>query len=133
MSDTKPKSTDLTALTSAIALVADAVTDTLVAVEPGQSIFGKLLDYENLVGDLENLLPQIGNVPAEVSALEPADVVTLVQTLVTDLGITDVKANAILAASIALLNHILTVILPDVTALITAINSVDPVPAPVAK
>ena len=114
--------TNLTALTSALALIADAAKDTVLALVPGQSVLSELLDYENLIADLENLVPQIGQIPTEVSQMVPEDYLTLTQTFVTDLAITNEKAQTIIAASLQLLNDLVLKVLPDVEALVAAVK-----------
>lgn len=116
---------NLSALSQAIKLLADAVKDTMAALQPGQSAMAKLLAYSNLVPDIEALIPQIGSIGSEVGSLSPADYVTLTSQLVSDLAISDVKAQAIIASSLKLLSDLAVVILPDVQALISAAKSSD--------
>lgn len=124
-------STNLQALKSAIKTVADAVNDTVAAIKPGQSIVARVANYYNLVADLESLVPQIGDIPAEVSALAAADYLTLTSELVTDLAVSDAKAQAIITASLKLLSDLALTILPDVEALVAATKmTVAPAPAP---
>lgn len=123
INEVKQTTTNLTALTSAIKLLSDAVLDSISAIQPGQSIITKLFDYENLIGDLESLLPNIGDIPTEVSQLQPEDYLTLVNTLVTDLNVTDVKAKAIITASLTTLHDIVLILLPDFEVLVSAIKS----------
>lgn len=108
------------ALKSAIKTVADAVNDSIAAAKPGQSVIARVANYYNLVADLENLIPQIGDIPAEISGLQMVDYVALVGELVTDLSVTEDKAKAIITASMKLLSDLATVIYPDVQALIAA-------------
>lgn len=114
---------NLKALSQAIKTLADAVKDTMAAIQPGQSILGRLASYSNLIPDLEALIPQIGDIVGEASALKPEDYVTLVSLLVTDLAVTDEKAKAIIAASLKLLSDLALVIVPDAQSLIAAINT----------
>lgn len=115
--------TNLTALSSAIQLIADAANDTVQALQPGQSILQTLLDYENLIGDLEVLIPQIGDIPSEISQIGAAEYVTLIDTLVADLEISNEKAKAVVDAAVKLLNDLVLTILPNVECLVAAIKS----------
>jgi hypothetical protein len=110
------------ALQAAIKLVADAVDDTVETVAAGGNPITAVLKYENLIGDLITLVPQIGEIPAEAKALTPADYVALVNALVADLGVTDAHAGSIIEASVALLSELATTILPKVQALIAAVK-----------
>ena len=113
---------NVTVLNQALKLISDAAIDTQKVVSSTDSALVKLFSYENLVGDLMALLPQIGQIPAEVSQLLPADYTELAQTFVNDLKLTDVQAKTIIEASLKLLNDLALVVLPDVEALITAIK-----------
>lgn len=121
--------TNLVALLAAIKCLADAANDTVAALKPGQSAVARLAAYYNLIPDIESLVPQIGLIPAEVAALQPADYVSLTSSLVADLAISDVKAQAIIAASLKLLTDIALTVVPDVQALLSAIKTTPPVPA----
>lgn len=115
--------TDVTALTSALNLIADAANDTIAAATAGTTAAQKVMDFENLLPDLMALIPQIGNIPAEAKALQSADYITLVESFVTRLGVTNTHAEAIIAASLKLLTDIVNVIIPDVQGLVAAIKA----------
>lgn len=127
--------TNVAALQSAIKLVTDAVKDVVAVIAPGQSVLAKLMQCENLIEDLTVLIPQAGQIPAEVKALAPSDAVALVDGLVVDLGISNVHAEGIVNASLKLLTDLATVIILDVEALISAIKAPAgvAVPAPAAS
>jgi hypothetical protein len=114
---------NVTALQAAIKMLTDAINDTLSAVEPNQNILKEVFDYENLLPDLIALVPQIGQIPSEVSALQPADYASLLQGLVSELNVTNEKAQAIIAASLKVLADIATVVVPDVQNLIAVIQA----------
>ena len=120
--------TDISALALAVKLVADAAKDTEQVVKDGPGPLMALLDYRNLVGDLFDLVPKIGDIPAEAKALEPADYVALAGMLAADLGIGDPHIGPIVDASLALLTELVSGVLPKVEALVAAIKA----PAPAA-
>lgn len=115
--------TNVAALQSAVKIVADAIKDTLAALQPGQSLVAKVLDFENLVTDVAALIPVIGDIPSEVKAMAPTDAVALVDGLVVDLAISNEHAKAIAESSVKLLSDLAIVIVPDVQALIAAIKA----------
>lgn len=114
--------TDLTALKAAIKLVADATVDTVKAGSDATSI-GKIAEYQNLIPDLMSLVPQIGNIPTEASALQPADYQALIAELAADLNLPAGKVQSIVAASLKLLQDVVTVMVPDVQALLLAVKA----------
>jgi hypothetical protein len=117
--------TQQAALLSIIKLLADASKDTIAAIKPGQQIMGRLLNYGNLVIDIEAFIPQLGNLSGLLSGLQPADYVTLAGALVTDLALTDAKAQAIVQASLALLAEVAGPVLSKTEALFAAIKAPD--------
>jgi hypothetical protein len=125
-------SSNLQALQSAIKLLADAAEDTVEALQPGETALQRLFAYENLGADLMALIPQMSDIPSEASQLAPSDYVTLAQSLVDDLAITNPQAESIIAASLKLLNDLATTILADVDSLVAAIRATLP-PTPPAK
>lgn len=125
---------DLSALKAAIKLVSDAVNDS-VKPASGDSPAAKLVNFQNLIPDILDLLPKIGDIGAEVNGLSPADYGVLLGELAADLAMPNAHVGAIVTASIKLLEDIVQVILPDVQALIAAAQAApQPVvagPAPV--
>jgi hypothetical protein len=119
-------STDLTALQNLVNLIGDAAKDTVNAVGPGESFLARFSNYENLLPDFVSLASSIGEIPAEVSALQPADYVTLVEGLVSRLEITNAHAELVIQAALKLLTDAVTVIGSDVTALLLAIRNAPP-------
>lgn len=115
--------TNKDALYAALKLVADAAQDTVQAIQPGESTLSRLLAYKNLTGDLFALMPQIGDIPAEAKALDPAGYADLCSHFVADLAITDAHAQAIVGAGLKLLNDVVSVIVPDAEALVAAIKA----------
>lgn len=124
--------TNLAALQGAIKLVADAALDTVNAIKPGQSTLSRLLAYKNLVEDVVALVPQIGDIPAELKALQPADAAVLASSLAIDLALPAGKAADTLNASLKLLSDLVLVVLPDVEALVAAIKEPAAPAAPAA-
>lgn len=118
--------TNLTALAGAIKLVADAAKDAS-SMTTGAGTLGAIMGFENLVPDVLAVLPEIGDIPAEVTKLTPADYLTLVDMLVTDLAVSNAHAQSIIGPSLTLLKDLVTVVLPDLKALVSAING--PAPA----
>ena len=111
--------TNLTALQAAIKVVADVVSDSVAAASATSSA-AKLADFENLLPDVMALIPQIGDVPSEASALAPADYATLVESLASDLSLPNGKVESIITAAVKLISDIATVIVPDVEAVLAA-------------
>ena len=115
-------STDISALKSAIKLAADAVQ---AGIKFSQD--KSVTDFQPLFGDLLAVLPTVGEIPAEISALSMDDAGALIAALEADLGASGDNLTAIIVAALKLLNDLATVIWPDVKALLAAIS-----PAPVA-
>lgn len=109
--------TDLTALQAAIKLVADVIVDTEKAATTPAN---KFLAYANIIPDIEALIPKIGELPAEVTALAPQDYATLLTTFAADMTLSTAKAQALLASSVKLISDLITYIVPDVQAVIAA-------------
>ena len=103
-------STNISALQAAIKLLADGVG----AIETK--------NYGTIMGDLINLLPQLGDIPSEVSGLAVADYETLAANLVTDLALPSGSVSNIVNASLKVLTDIVS-LEPDVVALVAAIKS----------
>lgn len=96
------------ALQDLINLLADGVNDSIQAAQPGANLLGKILGYENLVADVLKLAPELGEIPADVTGLNAADVEQLVAGLVAKFAITNEKALARINAILALANSIVT-------------------------
>lgn len=117
---------NLTALKALIKLLAHAAADTVTAIKDPGGAAAKLADFSNLVPDIMNLAPQLGNI--SFSGLAPADYVALVSELATDLAIPDAHAAGIVNASLKIIEDLV----PDVQALIAAIKAAPPAVAAVA-
>jgi hypothetical protein len=113
--------TNLVALQAAVKLVADAVDDGIKAAGDSSAL-SKAMEFENLLADLINLLPQIGDIPSEASQLQTADYISLLGSLGADLVLPAGKAQNILSSSIKFISDIASVMVPDVEALIAAIK-----------
>lgn len=118
--------TNLAPLKAAIKLIADAGNDVVKSLSDTTAA-AKLAEFQNLITDLMTLVPQIGQI--SLSGLAPADYAALLAELAVDLAIPQAHTAAIVNTSIKLLEDIATVIYPDVTALIAAIQA-GPVAAP---
>lgn len=114
--------TDLSALKKAIKLVSDAVNDSIKASKD-ESGAAKMLEYQNLIPDVLNLLPDIGLIPQEAGHLQPEDFASLLAEVATDLALPVGKAEEVVKASIKLLSDVAVVVVPDVAALIKAIKA----------
>lgn len=117
------------ALLSAIAVLTDGFKDIEAALKPGQSVFQRVQDFQNLIPDAiaEAQSGGIDELKAEIAALQPSDYVSLAGVLVADLSIADAHANAIVQAALKVMGDVA----PDVMPLIAAIAN-KPAPAPVA-
>ena len=102
---------NLPALLAALKVVGDVVSDATA----GAGVDG----YANVLPDLITLLPQIGQISAEVKTLQPADYESLVQQFAGYLNLGTGKAEAVLAAAVKLLAD-LQPIVADVQAIIAA-------------
>jgi hypothetical protein len=115
--------TNLTALQTAIKLIADATTDSIKAAGDSTTA-AKIAEYENLLSDVIALIPQIGDIPTEASALAPADYATLVANLATDLALpAGSKLENIVNASVQIISTVATTVVPQVEALIAAVKA----------
>jgi hypothetical protein len=77
---------DTTALQETLKLVVDTVKDTVAAVNAGKASWGTALLYQNLVGDLFELLPDIGEIKSQVQGLQFSDIQVLLAAIQADLG-----------------------------------------------
>lgn len=109
------------ALVALIKLVADAAKDTAAVLQPGQAILAKLMCYENLITDVEALIPQVSGVT--LAGLTPANYIELAGVLVADLALTNEKAVAIVQASIDLATELAGPVLYKTQALIKAVQA----------
>jgi hypothetical protein len=108
--------TNMSALQDAIKLVAKAAGDILSgAADP--------LSYLNLLPDLIKLVPEIGDIPVEVSQMVPADYAALAACLAADLAIPDAKIAGIVSASLGLLGSLVSDILPAVEKIVAAVRA----------
>lgn len=121
---------DLSAIKAAIKLVADAAND-VAQLQTSDSAAAKIVKFQNLIPDVLALIPQIGNISAEIDGLSPSDYGSLLAELATDLVIPNSKIGGIVTASIKLIEDLVVVILPDVQAII-ALSASAPVAAPAA-
>ena len=96
-------------LQAAIKLVADAASD---VVSGASGIAG----YENLLPDLIGLLPQIGQIKSDISALSPADYEVILVDLAKDMNLPAGKTASVVAASVKLLTDLAT----DIEAVVAA-------------
>lgn len=108
------------ALVAVIKLVADAAKDTAAAIQPGQALLSRLAGYGNLVLDVEALLPQIGDLKAELAGLTPPDYVELAGVLVSDLAFSNEKAQGIVATALDLLGELAGPVMTKTLALVAA-------------
>lgn len=122
--------TNLGPLKAAIKLVADAVSDGIKASGDATTP-AKLADFQNLIPDVLNLIPQIGQI--SLSGLAPADYAALLAELAVDLAIPQAHTAAIVNASIKLLQDVATIIVPDIESVLAAVQAAPaPAPAPAA-
>lgn len=113
--------TDIKALQSALNLIADAAHDYITSKENGST--SNFATYENLLPDVLALVPQIGEIPTEVKALTVEDGLILVNGLMARVAISDVHAEAVISASLKILNDVISVLVPDIKALSDAIKA----------
>lgn len=117
--------TDISALSNVIKLIVDAGKDTVAAIQPNQSVIGRFLAYENLIGDLFSVVPSLGEIPAEVAALSVADYAALAAVLAQDIAANNANATAVINAALKVLQDVVAIV-PDVEALVAAVK---PAPA----
>jgi hypothetical protein len=111
-------STNLKPLQDCIKLLADVAVDSVAASKSGGSAAAIVGDFSNVLSDLIVLLPEIGSIPS-VSSLGEADYAALVASLGVDLVLPG-KPGAIVTASLKTLSDIVTIIVPDVQAIVSA-------------
>lgn len=111
--------TDISALKKAIKLVADAVNDTIKASGDSNGT-AKLMEYQNLLPDILNLLPVIGEIPKEAEHLDAEAYAALIAELAADLILPIGKTESVVKTSLKLLSDVAVVIVPDVLAVIAA-------------
>lgn len=99
------------ALKAALKLIIDAGKDV--------AAHGDAASYSNLIGDVVALMPLVGEIPSEAKALIAADYLELVNALVADLAVTNVKAEGIINAALKILSDLFA----DVPALIVALKA----------
>ena len=114
--------TDLEALKSAIKLVADAARDTIEAMAAGGGSVATAISFSDIIPDVFQLVPKIGEIPSEVKSLSPNDYMTLVNELVQDLNITDAHAGSIIDAATKLLQECIGNVAPLVQELVSAVK-----------
>lgn len=119
---------NLVPLQAAIKLVADATADGVKAASDTTSA-AKMTEFENLIPDLLVLMPQIGTI--SVAGLSTSDYSTLLQNLAADLNLPASHAANVINASMKLLEDLVTVIYPDVQAVIAAVKAAPAVVTPV--
>lgn len=113
------------ALIAAIKVLVDGALDIKKELAPGQTLLQRIEDLGNLIPDVVDELKVIGDLKAEIAALTPADIPALASVVAADLGLEDAHAAAIVNAAIKLLGDI-----PDVVALVQAIEGAPASPAP---
>lgn len=124
-------STNLPGLLAVVNLVGDVAKDTSVSVnEPNQNFMIRVANYRNLLPDLVGLLSNVGDIPAEVKDLAPADYMTLVDSLVARLNIQNQHAEKIIETSLKLIGDLVETIFPDIQALLIAVRSAPTEAAP---
>lgn len=114
--------TNLVGLTAIINLIGDVARDTIIGLGKGENAIQRIGDYENLLPDITALIHTVGDVPAEASALQPQDYLTLMETLAARLVISNTHAGNIIEASLLLLNHITNIVVPDIKQLLDAVK-----------
>jgi len=106
---------DLSALKSAIKVVADVVND----LSSGSLNLAK---FQNVLPDIIVMLPQLGSIPQQAKDLELADYEALIAEMSADLAIESSKMKAIVDASFPVINDLLKM-LPDLAALFKALKA----------
>jgi hypothetical protein len=113
------------AIIEGIKILVDGALDIKKELAPGQSLLQRIEDLGNLIPDVVAELKDAGDLGAEIKALTPADIPALVAVVAGDLGLEDPHAQLIVQAALKVLQDI-----PDVVALINAIENKTPSPAP---
>ena len=107
--------TDMKALKDVIKLLADVEKHVVAKDSP--------MAYIALAPDLFPLFMEIGDVPAEIGAMVPADYLALAQELVVDLGVSEGKIGAIIAKAFVFLNVIVMQLLPAGSDLVATVKA----------
>ena len=111
--------TDISALSAAIKLVVDAVKDGIASGKDSTAL-GKLIEFQNLIPDIEALLPKVGEIPAEVAALQPADYQALVLAIGADASQLDPALQPKINAVLNLLGVLANSVYPAVQGVLVA-------------
>lgn len=114
---------DKPALVGALKILADGAKDVIAALQPGQSLSQKIVDFENLIPDAMAELASISDIGAEIKSLQASDIVELSADLVADCGFSNPKAQAVAAAGLKVLGDVASSVLPDLLALIAAVKA----------
>lgn len=121
------------ALIDAIKTLVDGAEDLKKSFAPGQTLLQRIEDFGNLIPDVVDNFKTVGDLGAEIKALQATDIEALAAALVSDLNLQDTKARAIADAAIAVLNSTVSGTVPDVITLIHAIEGTTPAsPVPAA-
>jgi hypothetical protein len=123
------KSANQKALLATIRLIVDGAKDIEKALEPNQSLFDRIKDFENLIPDAIEEFKQFGDLKQEISLLQPSDIPALASVLVADLQLQDAHAQAIASACLKVIEDASNGIGPDIMALISAIKGPEAAPA----
>lgn len=111
----------MAALVALVAVIAEAAKDVEAAVQPGQTALARLMDLQGLAPKVMALIPEIGDI--SVAGLAPSDYISLAESLVSDLAISNAHAKAVVDAAFKLVVDVNQYVLPDVQALIAAIKA----------
>src|SRR5580692_6553381 len=94
------------ALSALLKTAVDAGKDIVAAIKPGQNLTQEIANFQNLVSDAVSDVSEIGDLSAELAALQPSDYESLAAEAITDAAFTSTQAQAIAAAGVKLLGDL---------------------------
>jgi hypothetical protein len=116
---------NLNALKAGLKMVVDAGKDSLALIAAGSgvgSVFKAILAYQNLLADLMDLVPQIGEIPSEAAQLSAEDALELASYLVAECGLHEGHVKDAIESGLVLLNHVVHDVMPVVGKVLPAIE-----------
>ena len=117
------------AIADAIKTLVDAAQDAQKALAPGETLVQKVEGFGNLVGDVVEDFKTVGDLGAELKSLQASDKTAQASLLEADLSHQDAHAKSEVDAALNVLGEAVNGALPNVKALIAAIENT---PAPAA-
>lgn len=124
--DTKKDATEATnteALDKLVKLIVDAFNDVENAFGQGKSGLS-FSSYGNLMMDIMSLSGDIGELPAELMALDAPTIAQLIKNVASELTINNARARDIVAQIVAMVSNLLTTTLAQAEGIAASIKAI---------